>query len=102
MPKGSSHANAALGTALLFTARLADANHDRLRFTYGLSFEKWSAYYNFTNEHLQIVWLPEEEMKKTLGALLTDASKKLDEEYPALRKEIVRYVGTQNYKLSHE
>lgn len=54
LPKGSKNAGA-VNAALLWAARYADANHDMLRFDYGMSFADWSSYYNATREQIQVV-----------------------------------------------
>ena len=70
LPKDGPQNKSALCAALLWSARYADAAHDLLRFTYGMSFESWTGYYHATNKQMQIVYT-DENSTLTLRRLLS-------------------------------
>lgn len=77
LPKGS-HDKGAVCAALLWAARFADASHDTLRFTYGMKFEDWCAYYETTRQSVTVT--------PTLGS--------------ATAKELIRLVNSADTDLT--
>lgn len=55
LPKGETVDADALSLALIWTARYADAYHDTLRFTYGLSFADWQSLYLASQNNIRFV-----------------------------------------------
>ncbi len=68
LPKGETVDTDALALALTWTARYADAYHDTLRFTYGLSFADWQSLYLAAQNNIRFV--PSDAMLS--GALTED------------------------------
>ena len=98
LPKDGAKNEIALNVALLWTARAADANHDLLRFTYGLSFENWEKYYNATAELIQVVTAADEETTDALLKLVTSAA--WDEDgYQAICEAVAQNVSDYNERL---
>lgn len=98
LPKKSAQTKASLAAALLYTARFADANHDRMRFTYGLSFDKWKAYYIASDEQLEIVCLPSAETRNLLFELLTEKPDDFSEKWKEIHTQTEAFVTEKNYE----
>lgn len=100
LPKEGPQNKAALCAALLWSARYADANHDLLRFTYGMSFESWTEYYHATNKQLQIVYTDESSTLTLRRLLSAPTFEKSDLE--ALQKSSKLYCTNANERLAND
>ncbi len=98
LPKDGPQNQAALSVALLWSARHADANHDLLRFTYGMSFDDWTSYYQATNNNLQIVPALSEDQTQELFRLINTAPLH-DMEFDAFCKAVETDVLNANERL---
>ncbi|MBR5782800.1 MAG: hypothetical protein IKY33_01075 [Clostridia bacterium] len=101
LPKDGPQNKAALCLALLWTARMADANHDLLRFTYGLSFKNWTKYYHATNSQMQIVHSAGANFTAALRRLMATATFE-ESEYQTLRQDIHNCCINANARLTDE
>lgn len=99
LPADGTKNEIALNAALLWTARFADANHDLLRFTYGLSFENWQKYYTATNELIRVVIAADTAQTKALLELIT-AAQWSDAKFADLQSGIAATVKANNERLS--
>ena len=100
LPKDGPQNKAALCAALLWSARFADANHDLLRFTYGLSFESWTEYFHATNKQLQIVYT-DESSTLNLRRLLS-APTFVEGDVTALAESSKLYCINANERLAND
>ncbi len=100
LPKEGGKNRASLCAALLWSARFADANHDLLRFTYGMSFESWTEYYHATNKQLQIVYA--DESNALLLRRLLSAPTFEEDDYQALKDSAKRYCINANERLAND
>jgi len=100
LPKEGPQNKAALCAALLWSARYADANHDLLRFTYGMSFESWTEYYHATNKQLQIVYT-DESSTLTLRRLLSAPTFE-ESDLETLQESIGLYCINANERLAND
>lgn len=98
LPKNGVKNEIALNVALLWSARFADANHDLLRFTYGMSYESWEQYYNATNRLITVVYAAGETETAELLTLATAAE--WDEtKYASLCSNVAATVKSYNERL---
>ena len=98
LPKDGPQNKAALCAALLWTARAADANHDQLRFTYGVNFENWTKYYTATNKQMQIVIGADDDITASLRRLAgSDPSE--EDDYDTLTNTLETYCINANERL---
>lgn len=98
LPRDGAKNEIALHVALLWTARFADANHDLLRFTYGMSFANWEKYYKATAELIGVVTAADEKTADALRELVTATT--WDEDgYEALCQAIGATVTEYNERL---
>lgn len=98
LPKDGPQNKVALCAALLWAARAADANHDQLRFSYGLSFENWTKYYTATNKQMQIVIGADEDITASLRRLAgSDPSE--EEDLDTLTQTLNAYCINANERL---
>ena len=100
LPKEGGKNRASLCAALLWSARFADANHDLLRFTYGMSFESWTEYYHATNKQLQIVYT--DENNALLLRRLLSAPTFEEDDYKALKDSAKQYCINANERLAND
>lgn len=100
LPKDGGQNRAALCAALLWSARFADASHDLLRFTYGMDFSSWTAYYHATNKQLQIVYA-DEGNPLALRRLVSAPTFEQDD-YTALKDNTKLYCINANERLSND
>ncbi len=100
LPKEGGKNRAALCAALLWSARYADANHDMLRFTYGMNFKSWNEYYHATNKQLQVVYT-DEESTANLRRLLSAPTFEEDD-YQALKGSAKLYCINANERLAND
>ena len=98
LPAGGSKNQIALAVALLWSARSADANHDLLRFTYGMSYELWEKYYDATRQLIRVVPAGTQEDCDALLALIT-AKQWEDEKYAELCAGVAATVAANNERL---
>ena len=100
LPKDGPQNKAAVCAALLWSARFADANHDLLRFTYGLSFDSWTEYFHATNQQLQIVYA-DEHNTLTLRRLLNSPTFE-QSDLEALAQNSKLYCINANERLAND
>ena len=101
LPKNGKHTQSALAAAMLFTARFADARHDTLRFGYGMSFEDWSEYFAYCNEHLCVAAQPDSASAEKLLALVSDSSlTDVKGELAALNASVAAYAARRNARAA--
>ncbi len=100
LPKEGPQNKVALCAALLWSARFSDANHDLLRFTYGMSFKSWTGYYHATNKQLQIVYANENNTL-TLRRLLSAPTFE-ESDLAALSESSELYCVNANERLAND
>ncbi len=97
LPADGTKNEIALYAALLWSARYADANHDLLRFSYGMNFETWQKYYAATNELIRVVPAAD-TLSKLLGETIT-AAQWDEEKFENLQKQTAAVVKENNGRL---
>ena len=98
LPKNGAKNEIALNVALLWCARFADANHDLLRFTYGMSFTAWEKYYHATNRLITPICTGDDTTADQLTKLVT-ATVWDDANYTALCDSVAATVKSYNERL---
>ncbi len=98
LPRDGAKNEVALSVALLWAARFADANHDLLRFTYGMKYAVWEKYYSATNRLMHITYGGDEAVTTALLQLSTAAAWS-DDQYGALSGIVTAQVKQRNERL---